>query len=140
VSDRKETPAERLHRLVSEPSLGRTCQFVLLDHGDGKARVELEVTEAVQNLNGTLHGGATAALVDHAGTIAIMSADREGRPGVTTDLNVTYFNPAPRGTKVIAEAEVLKSGKMMAFVTVDVRRAADGVLVAQGRMSKYQAV
>ena len=71
-------------------------------------------------------------------TCAIVSADRQGRPGVTTDLNISYFSPAPGGSFVRAEATVLKIGKTLAFVSVDVRREQDGVLVAQGRMTKYQ--
>ena len=110
----------------------------VVSYGNGEARLEMEVAPSVQNVNGTLHGGAIATLVDRAGTVAIITADREGRPGVTTDLNVTYFAPAPSGATVVAEARVLKAGKTLAFVTVDVRRVADGVLVAQGRMTKFQ--
>ncbi len=99
--------------------------------------VRLEVSEAVQNLGGALHGGAIATLVDDAGTCAIISKDRDHRPGVTTDLNVSYFAPGPGGSVVIAEATVLKAGKTLAFVSVDIRREADGVLVAQGRMTKF---
>lgn len=105
-------------------------------HG-GKAVVRLEVTEAVQNWGGTLHGGAIATLVDDAGTCAIISKDRDHRPGVTTDLNVSYFSPAPGGTFVLAEATVLKTGKTLAYVSVDIKREHDGVLAAQGRMTKF---
>jgi acyl-coenzyme A thioesterase 13 len=110
----------------------------IVSYGGGEARLELDVAPAVQNVAGTLHGGAIATLVDHAGTVAILTADREGRPGVSTDLNVSFFAAAPGGSTVIAEARVLKIGKLLAFVSVDVRRAADGVLVAQGRMTKVQ--
>jgi acyl-coenzyme A thioesterase 13 len=137
MSDAAQKVEARMHRLENMISFGKTCGFRTIRYGDGKARVELTVTEAVQNVNGALHGGCTAALVDHVGTLAIVTADKEARPGVTTDLNVTYMAPAPLGEVVSADAEVLKIGKVMAYVTVDVRRA-DGVLVAQGRMSKYQ--
>ncbi|WP_224370504.1 PaaI family thioesterase [Hyalangium versicolor] len=103
----------------------------------GKARVRLPVGEAVQNIGGALHGGAVATLVDVVGTLAIMSADRDYRPGVSTDLNVSWFSPAPGGSTVIVEATVLKSGRTLAFVQVDLRRENDGVLVAQGRMTKF---
>ncbi len=103
----------------------------------GKAVVRLEVTDAVQNWGGTLHGGAIATLVDDAGTCAIISKDRDHRPGVTTDLNVSYFNPGPGGTFVLAEATVLKTGRTLAYVSVDIKREHDGVLVAQGRMTKF---
>jgi len=129
--------AERVARLEEE-GFHRTLGFRLLEWGDGRARVELEVTPKVENPNAMLHGGAIATLIDHAGTVAIFSSDRQGRPGVTTDLTVTYLAPAPHGTTVVADALVLKNGKTLAFVTVDVRRKGDGVLVAQGRMTKYQ--
>jgi acyl-coenzyme A thioesterase 13 len=134
----KETLEERLARLESTETLNHTLGFRIVSYGQGKARGEMDCSKAIQNLNGMLHGGATAALVDHVGTVAIMSADRENRPGVTTDLNVTYLAPAPTGGKVYADATVLKIGKIMAYVSVDVRRAEDDVLIAQGRMSKYQ--
>ena len=134
----RETLEERLARLQSTDTLNHSLGFRLVSYGQGKARGEMDCTTSVQNLNGMLHGGATAALIDHVGTVAIMSADRDSRPGVTTDLNVTYLAPAATGGKVYADATVLKIGKIMAYVSVDVRRAEDDVLVAQGRMSKYQ--
>jgi acyl-coenzyme A thioesterase 13 len=109
----------------------------LLSAKDGRAVVRLEVSEAVQNMGGFLHGGAIATLVDDAGTCAIISKDRDHRPGVTTDLNVSYLNAGPGGTFVLAEATVLKTGKTLAFVSVDVKREADGVIIAQGRMTKF---
>jgi acyl-coenzyme A thioesterase 13 len=123
--------------LVQTRGLNKAWGMKVITYGEGRARVELVVSEAVQNLNGFLHGGAIATLVDHAGTVAILSADRLGRPGVTTDLNVTYFAPGAGGSTVTAEAKVLKIGKTLAFVTVDVL-GADGTLLAQGRMTKFQ--
>jgi acyl-coenzyme A thioesterase 13 len=133
----KRRVAERMLAIAGK-GFHHTCGFHVIDWGGGRARVELEVTPAVENPNAMLHGGAVASLVDHAGTCAILSADREGRPGVTTDLNVTYLAPGPHGATVVAEAQVLRAGKTLAFVSVDVRRKEDGVLIAQGRMTKFQ--
>lgn len=102
----------------------------------GKAVVSLPVTEAVCNPVGTLHGGCIATLVDDAGTIAIMSSDNEGRPGVTTDLTVSYLTGAPLGDTVTAEARTLKNGRTLAFVEVDIK-GSDGKLLATGRMTKF---
>jgi acyl-coenzyme A thioesterase 13 len=132
-----ETIDERIRRgMVTGYNAGLGTRLV--SWGDGQARLELEVVPAIQNVNGALHGGAIATLVDHAGTIAILAADREGRAGVSTDLNVTFLAAAPGGSTVTADAQVLKIGRTLAFVTVDVRRAGDGALVAQGRMTKFQ--
>lgn len=103
----------------------------------GRAVVRLPVDDAVHNANNTLHGGAIATLVDIAGTAAIITADRDNRSGSTTDLTLSCLAPGLSGQAVLAEATVLKCGKTLAFVGVDVRREADGVLVAQGRMTKY---
>ena len=71
-----------------------------------------------------------------AGTVAIIERRYAwGRPGVTTDLNVSYF--APGTDTVLIIAEVLKTGRTLAFVTVDLRSEVDNTLVAQGRMTKY---
>jgi acyl-coenzyme A thioesterase 13 len=133
-----EESAKRLGELFGTIGFDKSLAGMkLLDAKDGKAVVRLEVTEAVQNMGGSLHGGAIATLVDDAGTCAIISKDRDHRPGVTTDLNVSYFSPGPGGTFVLAEATVLKTGRTLAFVSVDIKREHDGVLVAQGRMTKF---
>src|SRR6185295_7338039 len=105
TEDVKQKVAERIERVQRE-GFHKTCGFRVASYGDGKASVELDVTPAVQNPNGMLHGGAVASLVDHAGTVAILTVDLEGRPGVTTDLNVTYLAPGPGGTTVVGEAAV----------------------------------
>jgi acyl-coenzyme A thioesterase 13 len=128
---------ERL-AMLARGGLDQSMGLRAISWKDGEGVVELEVTTSVQNINGALHGGATAALVDHAGTLAIVATDRQARPGVTTDLNVSYMAPAPGGSTVVATARVLKIGKTMAYVSVDIVRKHDGILVAQGRMSKFQ--
>lgn len=103
---------------------------------DGVVVIRVEVGDELLNSFGVLHGGAAATLVDVIGTIAIMTADRDHRPGVSTDLNISWFAPVPKGDHVLAEATVLKTGRTLAFVSVDLRRESDNVLAAQGRMTK----
>jgi acyl-coenzyme A thioesterase 13 len=113
----------------------------LVDLGEGTAAAEIVVEEGVQNWVGTLHGGAIATLVDDVGTVAIMAGDRDGRAGVTTDLNVSYFNAAPSGSTVRIEGRAIKCGRTLAFVEVDLYVVGDqgerGKHVAQGRMTKF---
>ena len=128
--------AEQLQGIMNT-GFQRMLGWRTLSWGDGRAAVELPVADHVININQSLHGGALASLVDYAGTAAIMSADRDGRAGVTTDLNTTYLLATPLGDAAIAEARVLRSGRTLAFVAVDVHRKSDGALVAQGRMTKF---
>jgi acyl-coenzyme A thioesterase 13 len=113
----------------------RRARFKLLSYGEGSARMECPVVPETQNVNGDLHGGIVAVLVDEVGTVALASLDFEGRPGVSTDINVSYLSPG-RPPRVVAEARALKVGRHLGYVQVDVR-AEDGTLVAQGRMTKF---
>ena len=110
-------------------------EAVSLDEA-GRVVVRVTVTQDLVNFAQTLHGGAAATLVDVVGTLAIIAADRHHRPGVSTDLNVSWFAPAPLGDVVLVEANVLKIGRTLAFVSVDLNRESDGTLLVQGRMTK----
>jgi acyl-coenzyme A thioesterase 13 len=102
----------------------------------GRVVVRLVVTPELRNFGATLHGGAAATLVDVVGSLAIVSADRDNRSGVSTDLNVSWFAPAAVGESILIEATVLKTGRTLAFVAVELRRESDGLLLVQGRMTK----
>ena len=55
---------------------------------------------------------------------------------MTTDLNASYLSAANAGDVVTAEARVLKVGRTLAFVEVDITNQA-GKTIAQGRMTKF---
>ncbi|MDT4937613.1 MAG: acyl-coenzyme thioesterase 13 [Pseudonocardiales bacterium] len=109
-------------------------EAVSLEHGHVVIRVE--VTLDLVNVAKTLHGGAAATLVDIVGTLAIITADEHNRFGASTDLNVSWLAPVPLGDYALVDAHVLKSGRSLAFVTVDIRRESDDTLCVQGRMTK----
>ena len=103
---------------------------------DGHAVVRVGVTLDLVNMAKTLHGGAAATLVDIVGTLAIVTADEHNRFGASTDLNVSWFAPIPLGDHAIVDARVLRTGRSLAFVAVDIRRESDDALCIQGRMTK----
>lgn len=111
-------------------------KFVPVSADDGHVVVHADVTIEDVNVAKNLHGGAGATLVDVVGTLAIIGADRWHRYGVSTDLNVSWFAPIPLGETAVVDAQVLKIGRTMAFVEVEIRRASDNVLCLQGRMTK----
>ena len=125
---------ERLQRLLKTVPY-RILGFKIVKAEKGSSIVEAEVGPDTTNPGGTLHGGVMAFLVDEAGTLAIATADAEGRPGVTTDLNLTCIKAVPEG-RVYAHGQVLRTGRTMAYVSVDIK-SGSGELLAQGRMSKF---
>ncbi|KAF8420700.1 HotDog domain-containing protein [Tirmania nivea] len=79
-----------------------TCVFSLL------------VTPSLCNRIGTLHGGATALVIDIATTLALAPIARPGfwqYAGVSRTLSVTYLRPAPVGKRVRIVAEVVQAGR-----------------------------
>ena len=81
-----------------------------------------------------MHGGAIGSLVDAAAgaaTATLRREDDETWTGqATTDLNVTFLNAAT--SDLTAEGRVLRSGRSVAFVQVDVRDS-EGKAIAVGR-------
>jgi acyl-coenzyme A thioesterase 13 len=103
---------------------------------ENRVVVRVPVTRDLVNTAEKLHGGAAATLVDVVGMLAIINTDRDDRFGVSTDLNVSWFAPIALDDAALVEATVLKAGRTLAFVSVDIRRESDGLLCVQGRMTK----
>lgn len=84
------------------------------------------------NPGGALHGGVAASVIDVA-TSQVARAGIEDRPGLehaVVDLAITYL-AAAINEDIVAEARVLRRGKELAFVEVDVRTGA-GKAIARG--------
>eukprot|EP00850_Spirogloea_muscicola_P021704 SM000258S09120 [mRNA] locus=s258:39100:40314:- [translate_table: standard] len=115
----------------------------------GRCRCLLRVTRQLQNRYSTLHGGAIATLVDVVGSAALVSLTGSSS-GVSTDINVSYISSAKaeayksdamccKKTEVEIDAKVLRVGRTLAVIQVDIRAVETGSMVAQGRHTKYLA-
>lgn len=101
----------------------------------GYARVRLPMSERVRGgVAGSVHGGVLSALADIAtlGAMGTVFSERERAAG-TAELSISYLRPA-LGAYVDAEARVLKKGRTLAVIDVDLKDS-DGRLVAKARVS-----
>jgi len=97
--------------------------------GEGTAQLSLPVEPHLTNSLGTVHGGVIMSLLD----VALCTAARTLHPeslGVITINMSTSFIGAGSGTKLLADARVLKDGKSMSFVEAEAKNA-DGAIVAK---------
>lgn len=79
---------------------------------DDRVRVTLPVQDLFINSTGVIHGGVISSLADVAMS-NLLPADEEGvQQMVTVDLNVSFLRPAT-GSRLIAEAEVVKEGRTL---------------------------
>lgn len=92
----------------------------------------LPFREELITMGTVVHGGAIATLIDSAASCAGWATPNppENMRGTTVALNVTYVAAAD-STDLRAEAKVLRRGKSLSFIDVDVT-APDGTLLAKG--------
>jgi uncharacterized protein (TIGR00369 family) len=96
-------------------------------------RMRLPFRPELRTSGEVIHGGAIATLIDTAAVAAVWSdVDPRVTRGATASLTVNYL-AAAQGVALIAEARVIRRGRSVAFVDVDVfsptdERIAKGVV------------
>ncbi|KAL0477911.1 acyl-coenzyme A thioesterase [Acrasis kona] len=101
----------------------------------GIAKATLPISDELGNSYGTLHGGAIATLIDVMGTLALLTHNSE-KGGVSIEMNMSFLSPAKVGDTILAEGQVVKSGRSMGFTQVTLYRKSDMKVVATGRHTK----
>jgi uncharacterized protein (TIGR00369 family) len=113
--------------LVRRP-FHETLGITLLEAKDGRSRVHLADHPKLANGRGDVHGGAIAALLDTALSVAARSSLPAGYNTATITYTTNFLVPA-RGA-LVAEGQVLRSGR--SIVSVEARVLDEhGTLVAQ---------
>jgi acyl-coenzyme A thioesterase 13 len=109
-----------------------------------KSIFSFTMTPFLANRMGSLHGGAAATIFDIVTSSTVLPAAIvfDAERGISSDsddsspwlishvsrtLNVTYLRPAPIGTELEVESEVISLGKQLAMIRGTIRRRADGV-------------
>eukprot|EP00252_Welwitschia_mirabilis_P016077 TRINITY_DN35564_c0_g1_i1.p1 TRINITY_DN35564_c0_g1~~TRINITY_DN35564_c0_g1_i1.p1 ORF type:complete len:165 (+),score=33.27 TRINITY_DN35564_c0_g1_i1:70-564(+) len=106
----------------------------------GRIICSLIVPRSLTNSANFLHGGAIAGYVDFVGSAAICTVTGSLATGVSIEMNVSYLDAAVAEEEIEIEAKALRVGRVLAYVTVDLRKKKTGKVVAQGRHTKYLAI
>lgn len=129
----------RLLELIGHVPFWETIGIELDDAEVGRVRLRLAMREDLRTFGErpVLHGGAIATLIDSAAASATRTLRGEDEPPwrglATTDMHVSYL-AAATGGEVTSEARVLRAGRSVAFLDVEVR-GEDGTLVARGMVT-----
>jgi len=101
--------------------------------GDGKSVLQLELKGHHFNLYGIPHGGVHATLLDIAMGTAASFPDNSGKEVDSVSLNLSVDYIAPPASKIlIAKGKVTKKGKSIAYCTAEIFDE-DQTLIASGR-------
>lgn len=132
-----EITLENLQRALDDAPyqyfLGVRAVAFDIDQGSVTLRLPFKKDLCRSSKRPELHGGVTAALIDIAGDYALALQKGEGIP--TIDLRVDYLRMAS-DTDLVATALVVKSGRTLGVVNVEVHDEQDR-LIAVGRGTYY---
>jgi uncharacterized protein (TIGR00369 family) len=90
----------------------------------------------VQRGGGIFHGGAIMGLADHAAGCLFNSDPRipaSGNTGLTTDFHAEFLRAAEPGEALIAMGSVLRRGRQVTFMQIDVHEERTGRTIATCR-------
>lgn len=107
-----------------------TLGMRLVNFGDGKATLSLEVGKKFHNPMGTLHGGIMTDVADAAMGIATITTLGDDESFSTLELKMNFLRPVFEG-KITAEGRVLHRGTTIAMAECVVKNDA-GKDVARG--------
>ena len=93
----------------------------------GAATLHLAVRDDLRQNRGVVHGGVTASLIDTAAAFAILALLEPGQSTTTIDLTIHYLRPLLNG-RASARARVLRTGRRLIVVTVDVLGEAESLV------------
>ena len=76
----------------------------------GESFLELEIKENHIQLHGVVHGGVLAALIDAAGTLAVITQIEGLNSATTIEMKLNYLSSVKKG-KILAHGHCIKLGK-----------------------------
>jgi 1,4-dihydroxy-2-naphthoyl-CoA hydrolase len=106
-----------------EGHLGRTLGIEVLLVARDAVTMRLPWRPEVRRMGDIFHGGAIMALGDHVAGCLFNTDPRvavSGSTGLTTDFNVSFLRAAELGEAVVGVGSVLRRGRHLTFMQIDV--------------------
>jgi len=135
---RPTRPLPDLYHAARRGGFHRTVGFhvVVAQSGRGFCTVAGHVEPRHLNINGVVHGGVYATILDTAMGGAVVSLLTEDETAATTSLYVEFLSAARAGDTLIARGRVLRRGRHIAFAQGDLF-GADERRLSQARGTWY---
>jgi uncharacterized protein (TIGR00369 family) len=119
-TDLTEAELARVHELFGRVRYAKFLGIQLSEEvSRGLVTMHLEAREELRQVNDILHGGSIASLIDTAAAFAVITLLDPGQSATTSDLTIHFLRPVDSG-RITATAKVLRSGRRLIVVTVDV--------------------
>lgn len=102
--------------------------FEIVRFEEGNVIIKLNIKEYLLNVNGTLHGGVHATMLDNI--LGMVTRSVTKARVVTTNLTIHYLASMSEG-EIFAEAKVLQQGYKLAFTEGEIKDS-KGNVIAKG--------
>ena len=115
-------------------ALGRHIPFAsllgihMVEHGGGRAVLEVDLVPELLNSFGSAHGGVIMTVLDIAMAVAARTKDPKAVGAITVEMKTSFL--ATGHGKLTVEGKCIQFGKSVAFCEGEAR-GADGALVAR---------
>ena len=106
------------HPRAAGASIGPLAEYLRITNEgtqDGHAKYSLQVTPAIQNPHGVLHGGAVYTMVDYSMGGATMSVLPPDEICATIEIKINYLAGVREGP-LHAETHIIKQGRAVVFL------------------------
>ena len=118
----------RLREAITRVPYAQLLGIEFEDATRGAATLSMSARPELERFGGIMHGGALASLADSASAFAVLSTLEGGEQTVTVDLTLHYLRPATGG-KLTAHARVLRAGRRVATVSVEIINESGALVV-----------
>jgi acyl-CoA thioesterase len=120
---------EKIKKVLYNDKFAEYNGIELLDIGEGKARVKMEISENHLNGVGITHGGALFTLADYAFAAA---SNSYGMVAVAINASISYMKATSQGTLIAEAQEVAKNPKLATYTVRITDETGDLVAIFQG--------
>jgi uncharacterized protein (TIGR00369 family) len=121
---------------LASVACNRLLGLTLRAHDENGATVAMAPRPELAQEYGVVHGGFLAALADTAAVYALLPKLKQGERMTSIEFKVNFLAPAdPKGGEIVATATIVKAGRTVRVVTVDVRQHDRGT--ASGASSRH---
>lgn len=130
VSDRDERLAFVREFAQTSPYY-QAMGMSLLEIDEGRALLRVAIQPSHLNADGIAHGGVLPAIADGAMGNALRTLNGDAAQVLTAEIHLHYLRPVTGGA-LLAEGQVVQSGRRVSFAEVEMRDEESGKLVARG--------
>ena len=96
----------------------------------GRAIIEMNIDKNMLRPGGFISGPTQMAIADHAAYIAIFTMMGIKPMALTSNLNIDFLRPC-QGDAIIADARIIKMGRALAVINVEIRGNASEKMASQ---------